>query len=48
VEEKRKFEDVTKEEEDKERKEKDTSIVNEMTAFEENEDLIRDWLEESV
>ena len=48
MEEKRKFEDITNKEEDKERKEKDTSIVSEMTEFEENEDLIRDWLEESV
>jgi len=33
---------------DTEKKAKDPVVVNEMEEFEENEDLIRDWLEESV
>ena len=48
MEEKRKIEDIPEEDEGKERKENDTPIVSEMQAFEENEDLICDWLEESV
>jgi len=47
VEEKRKFEDITQKEDD-EKKEKDTPIVSEMIDFEDNEDLIHDWLEENV
>ena len=42
--------EIVKQEEDvdEEKKIKENDIVNEIEEFEENEDLICDWLEESV
>jgi len=40
--------EVIKEQVDTEKRDKDPEDVNELEEFEENEDLIRDWLEESV
>jgi len=40
--------EVIKEQVDSEKRDKDPEDVNELEEFEENEDLIRDWLEESV